>query len=295
MSAGAAAPVERIVIAPEARRPAVLEVIDSARGRLDLSLFRCDDRAIIDAIGRAAARGVCVRALVTRRAKGSKGHLKQLRQALKRLGADVRRYADAVVRYHAKYAIADDGPAIVASLNFTRKCFGATCDFLLVSTEPVLVTGLRRLFEADWHGAAHSPVGRDTGRLIVGPEHARVRFADLLQQAVHTIRLVDPKVTDPAMLRLLKAREAQGVRIAIRGRTGLGDLAPHGKLLMIDDRAAAIGSISLSTLALEFRRELAVVIEDRPSLDALDRFWNSLPALDVRVPPAPMPTAEQVG
>jgi phosphatidylserine/phosphatidylglycerophosphate/cardiolipin synthase-like enzyme len=246
----------------------------------------------VDAISRAVRRGVRVRALVTGRAKGSKSQLKQLRKMLKRLGVDVRRYADPVVRYHAKYAVADEGPAIIASLNFTRKCFHATCDFVLVSSDPGLVNELRRVFEADWCGTLYSPGGADGDRLIVGPEHARRRFAALLGQAAHTIRLIDPKISDPAMLLLLKAREAQGIRVDIRGRSGLGPLAPHGKLLMIDDREAAIGSISLSTLALEFRRELAVLIRDRQSLDTLDQFWNSLPALDPRELSVPISTEE---
>ena len=37
-------------------------------------------------------------------------------------------HTDPVVKYHAKYLVADDGPAVVASLNLTRKCFERTCD-----------------------------------------------------------------------------------------------------------------------------------------------------------------------
>jgi hypothetical protein len=47
---------------------------------------------------------------------------------------------------------------------------------------------------------------------------------------------------------------------------------------MVDDALAVTGSIALSTLALEFRRELAVVIRDRESLERLNTFWRSLPA-----------------
>jgi len=221
-----------------------------------------------------------VRALVTGRAKGSKAQLKQLRTMLTAQGVDVRRYADTVVRYHAKYVVADNGPAIVASLNFTRKCFGPTCDFMLVSIDPGLVAALQGVFDADWQSPGQRAPGGQADRLIVGPEHARARFASLIGEAAHRIRLIDPKISDPAMLLLLKNREAQGIRVDIRGRSGLGPLTAHGKLLMIDDAAAAIGSISLSTLALEFRRELAVVIRDPASLDALNRFWDSLPAED---------------
>jgi len=275
---------ERMIVAPEDRRRMVVGVIDAARTRLDLSLFRCDDDSVVDAIGRAAARGVRVRALVTRRAKGSKARLKELRKTLKMLGVEVRQYGDAVVRYHAKYLVADDGPALVASLNFTRKCFGPTCDFMLVSTDHRLVAGLRHVFEADWNGTAYAPRPGTDARLIVGPEEARTRFTVLLAQAMRRIRLIDPKITDPAMLVLLKSRAADGVEVDIRGASGLGSLLPHGKLLVVDDVAAVIGSISLSTLSLEFRRELAVLVRDRTCLDILDRFWRSLPALDSREP-----------
>ena len=45
MTGGRAEAAERIVIAPADRRPAILHIINSARLRLSLSLFRCDDQA----------------------------------------------------------------------------------------------------------------------------------------------------------------------------------------------------------------------------------------------------------
>ena len=270
---------ERIVLAPEDRRDAVLEVIRSARQRLILSLFRCDDEAVVDALAEAVRRGVRVRALLTRRAKASKKHLKQLRKLLKHVGAEVQRYADSVIKYHAKYIVADDGPALVASLNFTRKCFEDTCDFVLVTHDADLVGGLMQLFDADWCAPASGLPDLRSDRLIVGPEQARPRFRSLLQQAHRSIRLIDSKLSDAAMLELLKAKQTAGVAVEIRTWDALGSLVPHGKLLIVDDATAVIGSISLSTLALEFRRELAVVIRDGNGLQQLREFWNSLPAL----------------
>lgn len=273
---------ERVIVAPEERRQAVLDVIRSAHERLQLSLFRCDDQPVMDALAEAVRRGVLVRALLTGRAKRSKKQLKQLHKVLQKLGADVRRYADPVVRYHAKYVVADDGPGVVASLNFTRKCFEDTCDFLLVSRDAELVAALTRLFDADWCEAPRELPELPGDRLIVGPEQARRRFEAILRQATRSIRLIDPKISDSAMLTLLKDREADGIDVDVRAQDGLGSLAPHGKLLLIDDSAAVLGSISLSTLALEFRRELAVVIREKPSLRALDDFWKSLPSRPAR-------------
>ena len=63
-------------------------------------------------------------------AKGGKKKLEKLWRALEDTGASLHAYTDPVVKYHAKYLVADDGPSIVASLNFTKKCFKKTWDAL---------------------------------------------------------------------------------------------------------------------------------------------------------------------
>jgi phosphatidylserine/phosphatidylglycerophosphate/cardiolipin synthase-like enzyme len=279
MSAGQT-PREQVIIAPSDRRTAVIDLIDSARERLRLSIFRCDEPAVLEALSAAVRRGVDVRVLLTRRAKDSKAHLKQLHGFLNGAGVNVRRYSDSVVRYHAKYIVVDETTVLIASLNFTQKCFQATCDFMLITHDSCVVGAVARLFEDDWRGINEHDSGGGAGdRIIVGPEQARSRFAGLFENAAHHIRIIDPKIDDPAMLALLDRRSAAGVRVEIRGAKEVGSFVPHGKLLMIDDSLAVIGSISLSTLALEFRRELAVVTRDRASLATLDQFWRSLPEM----------------
>ena len=114
-------------------------MIRQARRRIGLSLFRANDKEIFAELARAVARGVDVDVLVTSRAKGGKKKQKKLWRALESTGAAMLPYNDAVVKYHAKYLIADDGPALVSSLNFTRKCFNKTCDAILVTYDPGVV------------------------------------------------------------------------------------------------------------------------------------------------------------
>ena len=64
-----------------------------------------------------------VEVLVTSRAKGGKKKLRKLWNRLEETGAARHAYTDPVVKYHAKYLVVDEGPAVIASLNFTRKCF----------------------------------------------------------------------------------------------------------------------------------------------------------------------------
>ena len=162
---------ERLVIDPAERRSAVLEVIRGARRELVLSVFRCDDFKILDALGDAVQRRVRVRALLTPRAKNWDRRLQDLGVFLESMGAEVHRYAGARTKYHAKYLVADDALALIASLNFARKCFDRTCDFLLITTEPAIVAGLKSLFEMDCQ-APDSGLPNLSDALIIGPEPA---------------------------------------------------------------------------------------------------------------------------
>ncbi|HXR45634.1 MAG TPA: phospholipase D-like domain-containing protein, partial [Pseudolysinimonas sp.] len=123
--------LERLVLAPAARRRRVLATIRAARRRLVLSIFRCDDARVLQALAGAAARGVSVCAIVTPRAKAGARRLDRMSGWLGVHGVEVRRGAS-WTKYHAKYIVADDRVALVTSLNFTSKCFTRTCDFLLV-------------------------------------------------------------------------------------------------------------------------------------------------------------------
>lgn len=273
-------PAEHVVIAPEGRRDAVLKVIRSARKRLVLSLFRCDDFKVLDELAQALQRKVKVEALLTQRAKGGKKRLKELWGYLESLGATLHRYADPVVKYHAKYIVADDGPALVASLNFTRKCFQSTVDFLLVTHDPAVVSGLKRLFDADCR-KPHPGFPRVGARLIVGPERARQQFSTLLQSARRSIRIIDHKLTDPSIQRLLEAKKTDGVTVVVLGRGASGSLTSHGKLVLVDEQTAVIGSLALSALSLEFRREVAIIIREPRPVSQLNKYFQSLvtPAL----------------
>src|SRR5262245_25599657 len=189
--------MDRLILAPAARREAVQQLMRSAERTLILSMFRCDDFSIIDELAAAVKRGVQVRVLITQRARGWREKLKDLTALLRSLGAEVRPYDNPLMKYHAKYIVADDGPALVTSLNLTHKCFEDTCDFLVFSEDPNVVSGLKSLFERDSILPDTLPAADVTDRLIVGPEDARQRLTQFLSAAESSIRIVDHRVTDP--------------------------------------------------------------------------------------------------
>jgi phosphatidylserine/phosphatidylglycerophosphate/cardiolipin synthase-like enzyme len=78
------------------------------------------------------------------------------------------------------------------------------------------------------------------------------------------------------MVALLRERREAGVEVAITGRRSVGALVPHGKLLIVDQSRAVLGSTALSALSLDFRREVSVLIEDEASVKALNDFYREL-------------------
>jgi cardiolipin synthase len=256
----------------EERREAILGVIRGARSTLALSLFRCNDDAVFEELTRATARGVAVHALITSRAKGGKKKLQKLWDRLAQTGASVYAYTEPVVKYHAKYLVADQGPAVVASLNFTRKCFERSCDALVITCDPQVVSGLRQLLEAD-RDLRPMPPGL-TPRLILGPERARRQFTALIEGARSSIRLIDAKLSDPDLMALLAARRKAGVEVEIFGSKRIGDQKSHGKLLLVDDRVAVVGSLSLAAISLDFRREVAIIVEQPEAVAEVARLME---------------------
>jgi len=277
-------PCDRIVTSVADRRNTVLDVIRSAQHQLALSIFRCNDQQIFSELHEATRRAVKVNVLVTSRVKGGPNKIKKLLTALDRTGASVHAYTDPVVKYHAKYLVADTGPAVIASGNFTRKCFERTCDALVVTSDPDVVSGLKELMAADCE-ARRLPASI-TSRLVIGPERARRQLTGLIDRAQSSIRLIDVKLSDPDLITRLNARRTAGIRVEIFGSRQLGKLESHGKILLIDDRLAVVGGLALAALSLDFRREVAIIIEEAEAVAEVGRLFREI---------ATMPTAGQLG
>ena len=179
--------------------------------------------------------------------------MRRLSDALSRCGVSVHPYLDPVVKYHAKYLVVDDGPAIVTSLNFTKKCFKRTLDALAVTHDAAVVRGLWHLLQADRNG----------------PERARAQIAALIRRATRRLILVDAKLSDPTMLTLMAERRREGLEVQLLTEKSLHGLRTHGKILVIDDRLALVGSIALTALSLEFRREVALVVDTQAAVGQL--------------------------
>jgi phosphatidylserine/phosphatidylglycerophosphate/cardiolipin synthase-like enzyme len=287
MTAERSRPVgDAIVTAPGERREVVVTAMRQARERLVLSLYRCNDQAIFDELTQARERGVQVDVLVTSRSGGGRKRLRKLWRELEETGVSLHPHTDPVVKYHAKYLVADDGPALIASLNFTRKCFAKTIDAIVVTYDPDVVSSLRSLLTAD---CGHEPMPeRLSPRLIVGPESARRQFTSIIAQASSSVRLIDRKASDPALMTLLQTRAAEGVRVELYDTKRLCGLRSHGKIMLVDDRLAVIGGLSLNPMSLDFRREVAVTVTDPAAVAEVAGLFSIVAASEAAKTPPPI-------
>jgi cardiolipin synthase len=239
-----------------------------------LSLFRCNDKAVFGELAAAVDPGVVVQVLVSTRAKGGKKKRRKLWSRLEETGASIYAYTDPVVKYHAKYLVADEGPALITSMNLTRKCFEDTCDAVAVTYDPDVIQGLRDLMAGDRAGGI-APATLPN-RLIVGPERARRQFTALIDQARMSIQIIDPKLTDPGLIALFNARRAQGVTVEVFGDKRIAGMKSHGKMMLIDRKLAIIGSMALAALSLDFRREVALTVDDPAAVAEIEKLFSSI-------------------
>jgi len=271
--------VDRIVTSVSERRRTIVDVIRGARREISLSLFRCNDDEVLDELAAATARGVDVNVLVTSRVKGGAKKIKKLWKALERTGASVHAFSDPVVKYHAKYLVADDGPAIVASCNFTRKCFDQTCDAIVVTYDPAVVDGLRKLMKADREGVP-APTSI-TSRLVIGPERARLQLTALVTGAKSRVQLIDAKLSDPDMVSRLEILRSFGLKVDVYTTKRLGELKSHGKIMLLDGRTAVVGSLALAALSLDLRREVAIVVDEPSAVAEVEQLFQTIGATPV--------------
>jgi phosphatidylserine/phosphatidylglycerophosphate/cardiolipin synthase-like enzyme len=260
---------ERVSCKPEARRKAVIEFIRSAESSLLLSMFRCDDLAVLHELGEAVARGVKVEVLVTGRAKGWGKRLNPLAGCLNCMGVTVHRFKSSS-KYHAKYMVADGRSALIATQNLTRKCFRRTRDFVLVTRDAAIAAGLKATFRADLDGKP----APSTERLILGPEGSRERIEQLLGSAKKSIRILDHKLSDPGVLAILRDRARKGIEVAVEKGNEMTGKTPHGRLIIVDGAIAVFGSFALTSQSLDTRRELAVIIEQPALVAKLERQFE---------------------
>jgi cardiolipin synthase len=273
----------KLVVQPEAGVAPVVVAIGQARKTIDVVIFRFDHRAIEKALADAVKRGVVVRAVIAHTNRGGEARLRKLEQRLLADGITVSRSADDLIRYHAKFMVADSVLHLFG-FNFTRLDIEKSRSFAIATRDAKAVAEAAKLFEADMNRTQYVP-GRS--HLVVSPESARSMLAAFIAGAKRDLSIYDAKIQDPALIKLLKERAARGVRVRVLGsmkgkdpgieESKLVGLRLHVRAIVRDGTQAFVGSQSLRTIELDQRREAGLIVNNpavaRKILQVFEADW----------------------
>jgi phosphatidylserine/phosphatidylglycerophosphate/cardiolipin synthase-like enzyme len=257
----------KLIVQPRDGLSSFISAIRTAKKEIDLVIFRFDRPEVQKTLDAAVKRGVRVRTLIANTNRGGEKNLRKLEQKLLEVGATVARTGDEFVRYHGKMMVIDRTDLWLMGFNLTALDTGSSRSFGIVSRRKAEVADALKLFEADVTRQPYVPNG---SQLVVSPENARVLLSDFIKRAKQQLLIYDPKVSDNAIVKLLKDRAKHGVDVRVIGKVGNNahDL-PHekypGKRLHVraivrDRRDAFVGSQSLRRLELDGRREAGIIV-----------------------------------
>ena len=271
----------RLIVQPEDGVVPIVAGIRSAKKSIDMPIFRLDHIEVDKAIKSAVKRGVIVRTLIAHTNSGGEKGLRKLEQRLLATGATVSRTDDDLVRYHAKFMIIDGRVLFLMGFNHTHLDIDRSRSFAIVANNRRLVQEAIKLFEADFN---RHPYAAGLKQLLVSPENARAELANLLREAKKQLLIYDVRITDNAMVRILKERAKAGVEIRMMGKLQKKDLEAriekfpgklHARAIIQDGRKAFIGSQSLRRLELDERREVGVIFTDPQVVKQLISVFES--------------------
>src|SRR5262245_43787157 len=138
----------KLIIQPDAGVIPIVKAIRAAKKSIDVCIFRMDLDQIEKALAAAVQRGVAVRALIAYTNKGGEARLRKLELRLLEEGVTVARTADDLLKYHAKYMIADSVLHLFG-FNFTKADVMKSRSFAVSTRDQAAVKEAAKLFECD--------------------------------------------------------------------------------------------------------------------------------------------------
>ena len=271
----------KLIIQPDHGITPLLLAIKKAKKAIDVVIFRFDRPEIEKALAAAVGRGVVVRALIAHTNHGGEKRLRKLEMLFLDAGVTVCRTADDLTRYHGKMLIVD-GTLHVLGFNYTELDINRSRSLGVITREPGVVKAAAALFQAD---ATRQPYTPTNDHLVVSPESTRKLLSKFIHSAKKELLIYDEKISDKAMLKLLRERAAEGVDVRVIGKitkptegitTAVSKrMRLHVRAMVRDRKAAFIGSQSLHRPQIDGRREIGIIVPNVKIARAIAEIFES--------------------
>ena len=290
---------QELLVMPDDGAAAVVALIDDARQQLLLKQFKLQSEVVMEALRRAAGRGVEVRVMLNPHTSGGDRWNDQAFAQLESWGIAVAWSHEAFPVTHEKSMVIDRDAALISTFNLADKYFSETRDYGVVSRNGAVVEQVIAGFEADWERRFFDP---DLGvGLVWSSAHSRGQMARIIDGANRSLWIQHPKFVDAVILdRIISARErGVKVRLLCGGKHGISDwdiydtfsslrvmqrfgvkikrqkhLKLHAKLILVDGVYAQTGSMNIDRSAFDLRRELGIESDAPEVVERLRRTFR---------------------
>jgi len=288
-----------LIIQPDDGLAAVLALLARATKSLHVKQFTLDVHEIIDALVYAHKKGVHVRVMLNQHRASGHRFNDETYEKLDHAGIKV---AWANPHYditHEKSVLVDGEVGLIATFNMQKKYFGHTRDYGVLTRDPAQLAEIERCFEADWKRDAFRPDA--SSGLAWSADNARATMAELIDGARHRIDVQHPKFIDGTILDRLAEAQHRGVHVRLLsgGKHGISSMdAPdtfsslrilrrggvqvrrqkhlklHAKMILVDERRGLVGSMNIDHKSFDLRRELGIVLDEKPILERLGAVFE---------------------
>lgn len=181
---------------------------------------------------------------------------------------------------HAKFWMIDD-VWYMSTGNWAYSSFKNNRNYIYCSTDVWIYGNLKEIFLSDFsHEKPLFSSGMDS-RMLLSPVNMRYWIEDRLKNAKKTIYIYNQSVTDPEVLDLLSKKKKQWLDVKVCHADNESDNTIknidfpyvslrkpylHAKIILLDDMDILIGSVNLTSNALDNNRELAFLIQKNNNL-----------------------------
>jgi len=221
-------PPDGLIIGPNdeisgSARDSFISMLDSAKSKIDLSIYQLRDPAIINAIICAHNRGVKIRIVTEKHPfehkysnKGNSIELERLTKVgIPIKGLTPRLAVNNKAQAHHKILIIDSNYAVIMNFNWDTSSLIENRNFALVigkNNNAKEFQEIEGLFDADWKDKKFSP---QSDYLIIGPDHQREKFIKLFSQTKKCIRIYQQSYNDEEIAGVLEKLSRQGIKIKL--------------------------------------------------------------------------------
>ena len=275
----------QVFVQPDDSRSPILEEIENAKSSIILQVYTMSDSEIIQSLIDARKRGINVRVMLEENPFSGYSANKEVKDELSRNNIDTK-WSNRVYEFtHSKFFVIDNKKGIIMTMNLSQSSFTKNREFGVITEDPIIVTELSKIFQADWERKPYKP---GTSPLVVSPENSRVKLLQLINSAKQEIILYAQEMEDKEIRdALIKARN-NSVKVyiifadpeSIEGNQDAFDtlkshnietrilLSPyvHAKAIVVDKKVGYIGSINFSENSLDKNREVGILISDEKAL-----------------------------